>query len=34
VDVPLYFEAGERTGRVGFDDDLKVVGFFIRPALQ
>ncbi len=32
VDVPLYFEAGERTGRVSFDDDAKVVGLFIRPA--
>jgi hypothetical protein len=32
VDIPLYFEAGERTGRVSFDDDAKVVGLFIRPA--
>jgi hypothetical protein len=33
VDIPLYFEAGERTGRVSFDRDGKVVGLFIRPAL-
>ena len=32
VDIPLYFEAGERTGRVSFDHDGKVVGLFIRPA--
>jgi hypothetical protein len=32
VDIPLYFEAGERTGRVSLDDDAKVVGLFIRPA--
>jgi hypothetical protein len=33
VEVPLFFEAGERTGRVSFDRDAKVVGLFIRPAL-
>jgi hypothetical protein len=32
TDIPLYFEAGERTGRVSFDPDGKVVGLFIRPA--
>jgi hypothetical protein len=32
VDIPLYFEAGERTGRVSLDDDAKVVGLFLRPA--
>jgi hypothetical protein len=32
VDVPLHFEAGERTGRVSFGRDGKVVGLFIRPA--
>jgi uncharacterized protein DUF3887 len=32
VDIPLYFEAGERTGRVSFDHDAHVVGLFIRPA--
>jgi hypothetical protein len=32
VDIPLYFEAGERTGRVSIDDDAKVIGLFIRPA--
>jgi Protein of unknown function (DUF3887) len=32
VDVPLYFEAGERTGRVVFDRDGKVVGLWLRPA--
>lgn len=31
VDIPLYFEAGERTGRVSLDRDGKVVGLFIRP---
>jgi hypothetical protein len=30
--IPLYFEAGERTGQVSFDDDANVVGLFIRPA--
>ncbi len=32
VDVPLHFEAGERTGRVSLDDDARVVGLFMRPA--
>jgi len=32
VHITLYFEAGERTGQVSFDDDAKVVGLFIRPA--
>jgi hypothetical protein len=32
VDIPLYFEAGERTGRVSFDRDGEVVGLFLRPA--
>jgi hypothetical protein len=32
VDVPLYFEAGERTGRVVFDRGGKIVGLFLRPA--
>ena len=31
VDIPLYFEAGERTGQVTFDRDGKVIGLFIRP---
>jgi hypothetical protein len=32
VDIPLHFEAGDRTGRVSFDSDVKVIGLFIRPA--
>jgi hypothetical protein len=32
TDIPLYFEAGERTGRVSFNGDGDVVGLFIRPA--
>lgn len=32
VDIPLYFEAGERTGRVSFGRNGKIVGLFIRPA--
>jgi Protein of unknown function (DUF3887) len=32
VDVPLSFEAGERTGRVSFGPDGKITGLFIRPA--
>lgn len=32
VDIPLYFEAGERTGRVSFDPDGQVVGLFIGRA--
>jgi Protein of unknown function (DUF3887) len=31
TDIPLYFEAGERTGRVSFDRDGEVVGLFIGP---
>jgi Protein of unknown function (DUF3887) len=31
VDLPLYFEAGDRTGRVVFDGDGKVIGLLIRP---
>jgi Protein of unknown function (DUF3887) len=32
VDIPLHFEAGERTGRISFDRDGQIVGLFIRPA--
>jgi len=32
VDIPLLFEAGERTGRVVFDRGGQVVGLFLRPA--
>lgn len=32
VNIPLYFEAGERTGRVTLDCGGEVVGLFIRPA--
>lgn len=32
IDIPLYFEAGERTGRVTFSPDGEVAGLFIRPA--
>lgn len=32
VRIPLYFEAGEASGRVTFDSAGKVVGLFIRPA--
>jgi hypothetical protein len=31
VDIPLHFEAGERTGQVTFDRDGKVIGLFICP---
>ena len=31
VDIPLHFEAGERTGQVTFDRNGKVIGLFIRP---
>jgi hypothetical protein len=31
VDIPLHFEAGERTGQVTFDPNGKVIGLFIRP---
>jgi hypothetical protein len=34
VDLPLYFEAGERTGRVVFDTGGQVIGLFIRPQEQ
>jgi Protein of unknown function (DUF3887) len=32
VDIPLFFEAGERTGRVVYDRAGQVIGLFIRPA--
>jgi hypothetical protein len=32
ADIPLYFEAGERTGRVTFSPGGEVLGLFIRPA--
>ncbi len=32
VDIPLHFEAGERTGRVSFGPGGKIAGLFIRPA--
>jgi Protein of unknown function (DUF3887) len=32
VRIPLYFEAGEASGRVTFDSTGTVVGLFIRPA--
>jgi hypothetical protein len=31
VEIPLHFEAGERTGRVAFGGDGKVIGLFLRP---
>lgn len=31
VDVPLHFEAGDRTGRVSFNPDGQITGLFIRP---
>jgi hypothetical protein len=31
VDIPVYFEAGDRTGRVVFDRDGQVAGLFLRP---
>jgi hypothetical protein len=31
VDVPLFFEAGERTGRVSYDQDGRVAGLFFLP---
>jgi hypothetical protein len=34
VDVPLYFEAGDRTGRVVLDRAGKVIGLLIRPVSQ
>jgi hypothetical protein len=32
VDIPLYFEAGERSARVSFSPDGTVIGLFLRPA--
>lgn len=32
VDIPLHFEAGDRTGSITLDSDGNVVGLFIRPA--
>jgi hypothetical protein len=32
VDVPLYFEAGERTGRVSYDREGLVAGLFFLPS--
>jgi hypothetical protein len=34
VDIPLHFEAGDRTGHVTLDSDGNVVGLFIRPAAR
>ena len=34
VDVPLHFEAGPRTGRVAFDFDGRVAGFFVLAASE
>jgi hypothetical protein len=31
VDVPLQFEAGDRTGRISFSPDGQITGLFIRP---
>ena len=31
VGVPLFFEAGERTGRVSYDQDARVAGLFFLP---
>jgi hypothetical protein len=31
VDIPLHFEAGERTGQVTYDENGQVIGLFIRP---
>ena len=31
IDVPLYFEAGELSGRVSYSADGKVAGLFFRP---
>jgi hypothetical protein len=31
VDVPLFFEAGERTGRVSYDQAARVTGLFFLP---
>lgn len=32
VDLPLFFEAGDFTGRVTFDGDGRVIGLLLRPA--
>jgi hypothetical protein len=32
VEVPLHFEAGDRTGRVSFNADGQIIGLFLRPA--
>jgi hypothetical protein len=32
VDVPLYFEAGERTGRISYDREGRVAGLFFLPS--
>ncbi len=34
VDIPLHFEAGDRTGHVTLDSDGNVVGLFIRAAVR
>jgi hypothetical protein len=31
VDVPLFFEAGDRMGRVSYDQDARVAGLFFLP---
>lgn len=31
VDIPLYFEAGEMTGKISYDRDAQVAGLFIGP---
>jgi hypothetical protein len=31
VDLPLFFEAGERMGRVSYDRDGRVAGLFFLP---
>ena len=31
ADIPLYFEAGERMGRVSYDRDARVAGLFFLP---
>lgn len=31
ADIPLYFEVGERTGRVSYDREGRVAGLFILP---
>jgi uncharacterized protein DUF3887 len=32
IDIPLYFEAADATGRIAFDNDGKVTGLSVRPA--